>query len=119
MNLDFNNPADVEVRDMILRLHGQSLIDAKKAKCKTCWYKENGRCNPGCDIYAIGTDPIEASKGYLSRPNNVQVFPFVCKYVVPIYEKTTGDKGFMDRLKKQISNRWKKEHPDSTPSDYT
>ena len=117
-NLDLNNPADMEIRNKILALHGKSMIDAKQIRCNNCWYKDNGRCNPACDLFGVTDDPIEASKAYLARRNNIQLFSFVFMYVFPVYEEVTGNKNVRKEFTKKIQERWRKEHPDFKPSKY-
>ena len=109
LHLDLTNPADVEVRDKILALHGQSILNAKKQRCKDCWLKEHGKCNEGCRLYLDSDNPVEVSKAYLSKPNDISLFPFLYLYMIPIYEEVTGNKDTMKMLGKAFKKRWKQE----------
>ena len=110
LHLDLENPADLEIRDKILARHGQSILDVKFKKCKDCWRKEHNLCNRGCGLYLDSEDPVEVSKMYLSRPNDINLFPFLYLYMIPVYEEITGNKDTMKQLGKQFKKRWKKEN---------
>lgn len=96
--LDLSNPADVEAKNMVLELYGESILASRKERCERCWYRENGKCNSGCDIYGLPSDPLEAGIEYLKKPNDVEPFPFICMFVVPIYERITGKKDTMEKM---------------------
>lgn len=117
-NLNLDHPKGKEIRDEILRLHGQNLMVSKRSRCRHCWFKDNGRCNPGCELYCESEDPIDMSKHYLSRPNDISPFVFFCRYIVPIYEKETGAKDVLKKYTKHFKERWKKEHGDSERQIY-
>lgn len=109
LHLDLTNPADLEVRDQILARHGQSILDTKKLRCKDCWRKEHGKCNEGCGLYLHSDNPIEVSKAYLSKNNDISLFPFLCLYMIPVYEEVTGNKDTMKQLGQEFKRRWKEE----------
>ena len=109
LHLDLENPADLEIRDKILARHGQSILDVKFNKCKDCWRKEHNLCNKNCDFYSDSDNPIEVSKKYLSSPNDINLFPFLYLYMIPVYEEVTGSKDTMDSLRNAFKKRWKKE----------
>lgn len=82
----------MDARNQVLALHGQSILDSKQERCSHCWLRENGKCSPSCDVFDLPSDPVEASKRYLAdTANNIQIFPFLCMYMVPVYEKLTGN----------------------------
>ena len=84
---------------------------AKRNRCQNCWLREHDKCGPRCPMYSRFDDkPIEAAKEYLSKPNNVQMFPFMCMYVIPVYEETTGNKDTMKELARAFKEQWKNEH---------
>lgn len=85
---------------------------SKEAICSRCWFKEQGKCNKICKYSRFKDNPIEIAHDYLSEINDVRLFPFLCQYVIPIYEKTTGNTGIMEKICKMFKKRLKKEHPD-------
>ena len=109
LHLDLENPADMEIRDKILARHGQSILDTKKKRCKDCWLKEHNLCNEGCRLYLDSEDPIEVSKAYLSKPNDISMFPFLYLYMIPVYEEVTGSKDTMKQIGRAFKRRWKEE----------
>jgi hypothetical protein len=54
--------------------------------------------------------PVEVSKQVLSRPNNIQLFPFMCLYMVPVYEKLTGNQNTMKDLNRKFRALYKKHY---------
>ena len=105
------NPVDMDARNLILVRYGNDILAGKKERCQNCWLKEHDKCGPRCPMYSKFNDnPLEAAKEYLSKPNNVQMFPFLCMYMIPVYEETTGNKGTMRELAKAFKEQWKKEH---------
>ena len=116
--LDLSNPPDKEARDKVLRLHGLDLIQSKKSRCSRCWFKENrGECQRGCDLENLPEDPVEASLAYLSHPNEIQVFPFLWMYMIPVYKELTGRTNVVEDIRREFKRRWKKEHPDELGTD--
>ena len=109
LHLDLENPADMEIRDKILARHGQSILDVKDMKCKDCWRKEHGLCNSGCRLYLDSDNPVEVSKAYLSKPNDINLFPFLYLYMIPVYEEVTGNKDTIKQIGKAFKRRWKAE----------
>lgn len=95
----------MEARNQVLALHGQSILNSKKERCERCWFRENNRCGGDCEMYNLPSDPVEASKRYLSHQNNIQIFPFLCMYMVPVYEKLTGSKNTMEKILKTYVQR--------------
>ena len=67
-----------------------------------------GKCYQFCDLNNLPDDPVEVSKQYLSHPNDIKIFPFLCLYMVPVYEKLTGRKNTMQELAKEFDRRWKR-----------
>lgn len=55
-------------------------------------------------------DPIEVSKQYLSKPNDIELFPFICAYMVPVYEEITGETNTMRKLVEEFKRMWKKQY---------
>lgn len=108
MGLDIASDAGKRTRDMILSDYGKSILDAKKVRCERCWMKENNRCNDGCPMNHVPENPLDAAVQYLSKPNNVNLMTFIVMFVVPVYERTTGKKDFMDNLKREFERRWDK-----------
>ena len=108
-----NNPIDMDARNKILALHGKSILETKRNKCNNCWLKENNKCGNICPIYFKSDNPIDISKEYLSKPNDIDAFPFLVLYMVPIYEETTGRKNFMKDMAKTFKEQWLKTHKDA------
>ena len=105
------NPVDMDARNLILVRYGNDILAGKKERCQNCWLREHDKCGPRCPMYSKFNDnPLEAAKEYLNRPNNVQMFPFMCMYVIPVYEETTGNKDTMRELSRAFKEQWKKEH---------
>ncbi len=104
------NPVDMDARNLILVRYGTDILAGKKERCQNCWLREHDKCGPRCPMYSFNDNPLEAAKEYLGRPNNVQMFPFMCMYVIPVYEETTGNKDTMRELAKAFKKQWKKEH---------
>lgn len=52
-------------------------------------------------------DPVMASKQYISAPNDISTFPFICMYAIPIYEADTGEKNVMEKLQMSFSKLMK------------
>ena len=98
---DLNYEECRNVRDVILETHGRSLLEERSQRCSKCWFKEHGGCSNLCPIYGKPDSPIEASKEYLSKPNDISVFPFVCLFVVPVYENVSGRTGVMEEFNKR------------------
>ena len=71
--------------------------------------KEHGKCDERCNLYSISNDPVEASKAYLSSPNDISLFPFLYLYMIPVYEEVTGERDTMKNLGKAFKQRWKQE----------
>ena len=92
---DFKYDECNKLKDLILKEHGNHLLNMKEDRCSKCWIKENKGCSDKCALKHMPTDPVKASTGVLSSPNDISIFPFVCQYVVPIYEKVTGKKDLM------------------------
>jgi len=117
--LDLSKEECRGVRDRILTLFGNHVLGFKRTACSRCWTRQNkGECDPGCP-YLPGTEnPLEAGLGYLSRPNDVGVFPFFCMFVIPLYERETGDSGVMEMLEREFRRRWRREHGDGERRDY-
>ena len=118
--LDLTNPPVLEARNMVLEMHGQSIIKSRGDLCSRCWYKENGKCYAGCPMYGLPDDPVEASKRVLQGRNDIQLFPFLMMYMIPVYEKLTGDKGIVERMRKEYKKMYKKkmEREGSSTSEY-
>lgn len=113
LHLNLNSNAGQEARNRILERYGRTILDARSERCANCWQKEHGKCTPNCRLYMHTTDPVEVAKSYLSQPNDVNLFPFVCIYVIPLYEETTGETGTMEKLMKDFKRRWKAEGRES------
>ena len=109
LHLDLRNKEDLNIRDRILFLHGQSILKTKTHRCANCWMKEHNRCNPGCRLYLDSDDPVQVSKDYLSKPNDISLFPFLYLYMIPVYEEVTGRKDTMKELGKEFKQRWREE----------
>ena len=107
---DFTKQECRKVRDKIMELHGKYLLKAKEGICQTCWLRENKGCNPSCQYYNVSSNPIEVSKEYLEHPNDISIFPFLCMFVIPLYEKATGEHDTMKKLTLEYRKRWKDEH---------
>lgn len=107
LGLNIDCESGREIRNQIYMLHGRSVIEAKKDICSRCWTKESRGCNSSCYLYSVKDDPIEASKVYISHPNNINIFSFVCLYVIPVYEKTTGNRNIIDQLEVEYDKRMK------------
>ena len=116
--LDFTKEECRGVRDRILTLHGNFLLNSRKTICAKCWLRENKGCSHSCQYYTESTDPIEVSKEYLTNRNDVSIFPFICMFVIPLYEKETGERGTIQKLSVEYRKRWKKEHGDSKSQNY-
>lgn len=110
VGLDLTNPECQKIRNMVLALHGQSIVDSKSDRCGRCWYKENDKCSPACFFNTLPDDPVEVSKEYLLMPNNIQIFPFLYLYFIPVYEQLTGDTDLVKHLCQEFKKRYKKEH---------
>lgn len=105
------NQIGLNVRNRVLLRYGNDILAGKKERCQNCWLKEHDKCGPRCPMYSKFDDkPIEAAKEYLSKPNNVRVFPFMCMYVIPVYEEITGQRDTMKELAKIFREQWKKEY---------
>ena len=100
------HPANLELRNKILARHGEDILLAKNMKCKDCWLREHGRCGANCKMHTTSDDPVEVSKEYLSKPNDIQLFPFLCMYMIPVYEESTGEKNMMQKLARGFKQRW-------------
>ena len=59
-------------------------------------------------MHSLSEDPIEVSKAYLGRPNDIQLFPFLCQFMIPVYEEVTGESNTMRMLLDEFKRRWKK-----------
>lgn len=93
LGLDIDCQAGKDIRSRILAMHGQGVLESKIQKCANCWLKSNkGICPDSCAYKDMPDDPAKASEAYLSRPNNVDMMPFIFLYVIPVYEETTGQK---------------------------
>lgn len=112
---DFKYDECKQVRDVILKHHGQVVLETKEDRCSKCWIKDNRGCSDQCALKHMPTDPVEASKGILSHPNDISIFPFVCKYVIPVYEKVTGKKGIMEKLYQEYKRLRKEYHDKGIP----
>ena len=118
--LDLKNPPDLEARNMVLEMHGRDVLGSKADRCSRCWYKENNKCFPGCDMYGLSDDPVEVSKKILQGRNDIQLFPFMMMYMIPVYEKLTGNTDIMKRLREEYKRMYKKkmEREGKSASDY-
>jgi len=56
----------------------------------------------------MSDDPVTASKQYISAPNDISTFPFICMYAIPIYEADTGEKNVMEKLQMSFSKLMKR-----------
>lgn len=111
--LDLTNPLDTEARNMVLARHGQSILDSKKDRCDRCWFKERGKCSPDCELSHLPDDPVQVSIQCLSKRNDIQLFPFLCLFMIPVYEELTGRRDTMEALAKTFRKMWRKTHPES------
>jgi hypothetical protein len=102
--LDFNDPACVGIRDRILESYGRSLLNSRDTMCSRCWIKGKKGCQKHCR-YNLPLEPIQAARQYLGSPNDVNVFPFLCMFVIPLYEKETGNTGTLAKLAKSIKRK--------------
>jgi hypothetical protein len=105
--LDFSKPECVAIRDRILTSYGTTLISEKKTICERCWRREHGKCTQECRYRNIEDVPIEASKEYLGRTNDVKLFPFICLYVIPLYEHDTGERDTLKKINQNYRKRMK------------
>ena len=106
--LDLSNPPDMEARNMVLAMYGRDILAEKPMRCSRCWMRDNGKCSQGCELYGVSEDPVEAAKQALTRENNVQMFQFMCMYMVPVYERLTDRTGTMDEIRKTFKRMWRK-----------
>ena len=111
--LDLSNPPDMEARNRVLARYGRDILASKSERCAHCWHRENNRCTPYCSLYSIPSDPVEASIQRLSKPNDIQIFPFICTYMVPVYEEMTGQKNVLESIAKEYKRRWKQKQKQS------
>ena len=107
--LDFSYPECVDMKNEILRNYGFNILDSRKWTCKQCWRKQHMGCQEQCVYHGMrDEDPIGAATKYLSFPNDVHVLPFVCIYIVPIYERVTGKSGIIDEIKNMFKHHLKR-----------
>ena len=59
-------------------------------------------CSNTCYFNKLPKDPVEVSKNYLNSPNDINLFSFLCLYMIPVYEKITGQKNTMKKLARQF-----------------
>ena len=108
--LDFESKEGLAIRDRILSDYGQSIIDSKPERCLHCQFRRNGmKCTMWCDMIDLPSDPKEVALKFINGRNSIQVFPFMCQFVIPVYEETSGETGVMDRIKDSFFKRWKEE----------
>ena len=75
--------------------------------------KKNGRCNESCPHNTSNRNPIDVARNYLSNPNDVNVFPFFCMFVIPLYERETGERDTMKKIAIDFRRAWNKLHGES------
>jgi hypothetical protein len=112
---DFKYDECKKIRDIILGKHGTHLLEMKKDRCSKCWIKDNRGCSDNCALKHMPTDPVKASMGVLSSPNDISIFPFVCQYVVPVFEKVTGQKNLMEKMYEEYKKLRKAYHEHGIP----
>jgi hypothetical protein len=44
----------------------------------------------------------------LNGPNDIKIFPFICLYVVPVYEQLTGKTNTLQEMEKQFERLMKR-----------
>ena len=110
LKLNMDCEEGLAIKDKILRKFGAHILGSKTTRCNNCWYKEHKGCSSSCELYGLPSDPLEASKSYLARPNDVNMFSFFCLFVVPVYEDVTGEHGTMEKLYKLFSKMWTRKY---------
>ena len=85
-------------------------MNSRKEICERCWLRQNKGCNSQCQYHSDSTDPIEVSKEFLMSQNDVSIFPFLCMFVIPLYERETGERDTMKKITSAYKKRWKQEH---------
>lgn len=112
---DFKYDECHKMKELMLRKHGMELLRTKEDRCSKCWIKDTRGCSDNCALKHMPQDPVQASIGVLSFPNDISIFPFVCKYVVPIYEKVTGQKDIMKRMYEDYKRFRREYHENGIP----
>ena len=116
LNLDTTTKEGEEIRDRILARHGKDILESRQLRCAHCWLKDNkGQCSPSCQVYGMADDPVAAAKTYLSRPNDISIFPYICLYAIPVYEEVSGVRGTMERIAEDFKRMWKKKKKKNCP----
>lgn len=110
--LDFSKEECRGVRDRVLARYGRHIQQSKGTICGRCWFKEKyGDCRRNCLYNSLPDNPVEVARRYLSTSNDVGVFPFLCLFVIPLYEEETGERDTMKKISSEFMKRWKRENP--------
>lgn len=109
LHLDLTRPCDMAVRNKIVANYGQYVLESKEERCSRCWIGSKRGCPPACELNTDSQDSFEVGKRVLERPNDINLMSFICLFVIPVYEETTGEHGFMNVLSDEFHKRWRKE----------
>lgn len=118
LGLELDTEIGQKTRDRILLKYGEHLKNSKRDKCSKCWLKNVKKiqnCPSSCEFYGFDDGkPLEFAKRYLNRRNDIDLFQFVIRFVLPIYEEDTGNKDMMkllyDDLRKKLKQLKKLEN---------
>lgn len=109
IGLDLDTQAGRDILDRILIEFGKSILQSKTKTCESCWMKKNIGCDSNCRLSGLPTDNLVAAKAYLINPNDINLMSFIFEFVIPIYEKDTGNSGTIETIKREFAKRMKKE----------
>lgn len=110
LGLDIESDAGKNTRNDILGLYGRSILNSKKERCLHCWMKETNQCGKfPCEYIGIPDDEVDVAVNYLSNRNDVNLFSFICMFVIPVYERTTGNENVMGKIEEAYRKQWLKE----------
>lgn len=113
IGLDLNTQSGRDILDRILIEFGKSILNSKTKTCESCWMKKNRGCDSNCRLNGLPTDNLVAAKAYLINPNDINLMSFIFEFVIPIYEKDTGNSGTIETIKREFAKRMKKEFGNS------
>lgn len=110
LGLDIDSDEGKNTRNVILGLYGKSILNSKNERCLHCWMKETNQCGKyPCEYIDISNDAVDVAINYLSNRNDVNLFSFICMFVIPVYERTTGNTNMMKQIEDAYRKQWKKE----------
>ena len=110
LGLDIESDAGKNTRNAILGLYGRSILNSKNERCLHCWMKETNQCGKfPCEYIGIPDDEVDVAVKHLSNRNDVNLFSFICMFVIPVYERTTGNENVMDKIEEAYRKQWIKE----------